>query len=93
MGVDYYCCDVCGQTYPDCGPCGNCSSCDSSLCGQCYDDAIEKYSGRDGWSEKCQSCSGEIINDAQLVQYFLEHCQLTRAGAEKLARSEILKGK
>ena len=36
MGVDYYICQHCNETFPDCGPHGNCGKA-HFLCGSCMD--------------------------------------------------------
>ena len=43
MGVDYYACEICGEVYCDCGPCGFCEGCETSMCGECHDEAGAKY--------------------------------------------------
>ena len=94
MGVDFYTCDVCGDNYPDCGPCGICTDCGANLCGNCTDEACEKHGiSADGESypKKCQLCSGDVVTDETLVRYFLGYYKLDRKSAEKLAKKYLFK--
>ena len=40
MGVDYYYCRVCKETYPDCGNnmVNNCEECSEGICSECLEE-------------------------------------------------------
>lgn len=89
MGVDWYACRICGETFPDCGDYGYCSECETILCSRCLDKQVEKYghpprgSKKEDWfgsysADKCDLCSGKIIYDKDIVEYFLKEYNLTR---------------
>ena len=90
MGIDYYVCDVCGESYPDCGPCGMCGNCESSLCGDCHDKAKEKYGVHtdDSYdSLKCQLCTKDVITNDVMVEFLLKRIGVTRKQVEKDIRN------
>ncbi|WEG18647.1 DUF1653 domain-containing protein [Alkalihalophilus pseudofirmus] len=43
MGIDYYSCEVCGDSFPDVIDYGYCSNCEEVLCGDCRDAMGQKY--------------------------------------------------
>lgn len=59
MGVDWYSCDKCGESYPDCGDHACCEA-GHGLCGCCMpDDSYELTAENDGELPKahCPVCS------------------------------------
>ena len=67
MGVDWYPCCICDETFPDCGSYTHCINCEDMICGRCYEEQKEKYGiigkdhekidyyGEDALN-KCDSC-------------------------------------
>lgn len=43
MGVDWYGCEVCGDTFSDAGDYGWCAKCGSRMCQYCTDKMIAEY--------------------------------------------------
>ena len=89
MGVDWITCDICGENFPDCGPCGYCSGCEANLCGTCHVEQVGKYGHPAEDSEaatdfgesaalKCDNCSGAIVHDAEVIDYLLAKVEMTR---------------
>lgn len=78
MGVDWYPCVKCGETFPDCGPHVSCD------CGNywCSDECAEKDGFRrsdDDYSDgSCKFCRHEDLDDATLVNFMLKHFRKTR---------------
>jgi hypothetical protein len=80
MGVDWYSCETCGETFPDCGDYVWCE------CGRhwCSDDCAESDGFRqeeDGYTPKgssyeqetsCNYCRGEEFEDAEVLNLALE---------------------
>ena len=87
MGVDFYACDICHDTFPDCGDyvsceCGGkfCSNDCASMDYAVYDDNGECIEGEDG-EGNCVLCRGEAATDYDLIEFLLEKCSLTREQA------------
>jgi len=87
MGVDYYNCSICGVIFNDCGNFGWCDNCGARLCEECHEAQVEKNGevGEDGETDygedaavRCDLCSGEIITDSDIIDYFL-----TKTGQDK----------
>lgn len=89
MSVDFYACDVCGETFPDCGDYVRCD-CGGKFCGDgcahmdysVYEE-IDKLTGADG-DGTCVLCRGEEVTDYDLINFLLKHCNLTREKATDL---------
>ena len=79
MGVDWYTCNHCGDTFPDCGSYYTCDNCWTH-----WDDL--KCAEADGaqWNEEedtivsCKFCRQEDATDSELVNYMLKHFKVTR---------------
>lgn len=59
MGVDFYPCTNCGETFPDCGPYHICDQ-EHMLCAYCMRNVPEaKDTDADGWfnSKHCPTCA------------------------------------
>lgn len=88
MSVDYYVCERCGETFPDCMDgivwceCGNvwcCLECaykDGYQFGVEVDEDGEEYETEEGSS--CKYCRGEEFYDNELLEYSLELLQMTK---------------
>lgn len=86
MGVDYYSCKNCGETFPDCGDYVGCE------CGKhwCSDECAEVdgfQEEEDGfqpvdsqWEQEtsCQFCRKEDFEDSELLTLALELLKITR---------------
>ena len=101
MGVDWYPCEDCGRTFPDCGPCGHCS-CERFFCGSCQNKFNVKYGTwdadddedydpnvhEDGLLKKCDYCAFEKITAEDLLPFVLKKAGLTRKQAETQFREK-----
>ena len=82
MGIDYYVCDVCGETFPDCGEYYTCE------CGRLYcseecatSDEVEDYPDDvdgDYNFESCKYCRGEAFTDIDILNYMLKKHKTNR---------------
>lgn len=84
MGIDYYSCDECGESFPDvcgyavCVDCGNrlCSTCmkqsgvSGEMCSQESFDAIEQEH-KDEY-DLCPFCSNEIVTEDKLLMFAIK---------------------
>lgn len=86
MGVDFYSCHYCDETFPDCG---DYFSCD---CGHHYCDYTcgDGKSGDDDDTRTCRICRLDYIQDHTLVNFLLSKASLTREEAEQLYRNEFI---
>lgn len=88
MGVDWYACPSCRETYPDCGHHGTCIGCEQTYCGGCFDDFAEKYGliddshDRYSWYGQalveCDHCNGTIVSDSELLTFVLGNLGIDR---------------
>lgn len=94
MGVDWFPCDNCDETFPDAGPYALCEDCSGKLCCKC----MKKLSIRDTMVAKienydpdeysqCPFCSREIITNADLLTYALNRLGKTRKELEQELRN------
>lgn len=92
MGVDFYACQNCGETYCDCGYYFTCS-CEAMFCSdRCGGKKVEKGSESGNyWDDitSCVLCRVEVIPDIDLLNFLLKRHNLTRSEAEALYRSEL----
>lgn len=87
MGVDFYVCDHCYDTFPDCAPYFYCNKCSNFLCDDCerklvpndypYEDDGPIYDEEDANNWKCPFCRKEIVSDDDLLSFALEQLGLT----------------
>ena len=79
MSVDWYPCDVCGKTFPDCGDYVHCN--DKCYHRWCSDECAEKdgfvvdYDKVDEYGDpqrSCNFCRKEDVGDSVLLQFLLE---------------------
>lgn len=98
MGIDYYSCDYCGKSFPDCCNyeycnCGKhwCSEHCAELAGLEVNRELEEC---DDFSEEmngyktCQYCRKEDVEDYNLVDFLLNKLEITREEAVKEYYSE-----
>jgi len=90
MGVDFYSCKECGETFPDCGEYFTCKGCYKHFCdGKCagakpltaeFKDSCEcgDFDAGECSCELCSYCLGEKVTDADLLKYALKSLKLTR---------------
>jgi hypothetical protein len=73
MGVDFYVCRACDETFPDCGPYVRCEGCGKPYCG----DECADIDG-DDQEQTCVDCRGELNTDDNLLALALEKLGMTR---------------
>lgn len=83
MGVDFYPCDDCGETFPDCGVYFWCEDCSNKLCEECMrrhkaGDRYDEYTGREKEHPYCPFCDGDVVSDADLLEFAIHLTGLTR---------------
>ncbi len=62
MGIDYYPCEHCGDTFCDCGDYISCKNCKREYCVDCEDE-VKPVRGEGGIVKSCAYCRGEIVSD------------------------------
>ena len=73
MSVDFYSCDCCGETFPDCGFYITCD-CGKKWCSHlCAED-----DGYDGEKDSCSFCRNEKFTDTQLLEYIMNVQHINR---------------
>lgn len=83
MGVDYYTCNHCVDTFPDCCTYYTCEDCWTHWCSEeCAekDDAIWD----DGEIVSCKYCRHEDLEDISLIAFMLKHYKVDRATIVRL---------
>jgi len=89
MGVDFYACGICGDTFPDCGEYGTCAKCEENICSSCHDEQLGKYGSVDEDSDEamdfgddalceCDLCSDKVVHDSDILNYLLKYTSLTK---------------
>lgn len=95
MGVDYYSCHECGDTFPDCGYYFSCD------CGEhyCSDECGEKDceesedEGNDQEVVTCKYCRNEAVTTDDILQFLLKKYNISFAEAFKQCLEEAKNGK
>ena len=85
MGVDFYVCRACDETFPDCGPYECCEGCGAHYCSvECADIDSDE-------DQTCADCRGELDTDDNLLSLALEKLGMTREqlAAEYQAKSQV----
>ena len=101
MGVDFYACSICGDTFPDCGHYGTCANCEERICSFCNDKQEEKYGTVEEDSDdavyfgdsallECDLCSSKVVHDKDITNYLLKICNMTMD--EVISKIKIEKG-
>jgi len=88
MGVDFYACDWCGETFPDCGDFVSCGGCGKMWCS---DECAEKDGFQrpdeddleeDPYAESsCKFCRDEDVADGELLKHCLLMLDISREDA------------
>lgn len=83
MGVDFYVCKRCGDTFPDYGRYESCESCGNKWCSQqcAQEDGLreELYEDEDDcYEQTCSYCRAEKADDHTLFLFLLTHFCVTR---------------
>ncbi len=84
MGVVFLMCDVCGKTFPDCGPFLQCYyECSRLWCSEkCADeDDFKNDDDYDVHFKSCKYCRKEDVDDSTLLEFFLDKNSITREEA------------
>jgi len=90
MGVDFYTCPVCEDTFPDCGEYYECEYCNTRFCSdKCANLKIIDPENED--DKNCQLCRKEYATDSELLRFMLKRSNLTRKQAEEIWRNETAK--
>ncbi|AKC02697.1 hypothetical protein CPT_Stills69 [Bacillus phage Stills] len=84
MGVDYYACKSCEDTFPDCGyhvscECGHHWCSDDCAEGDGYEHIVDEERNHETIS--CNFCRGEDVDDSDLLAAFLHMTKMTRTQA------------
>lgn len=67
MGVDYYTCDYCDDTFPDCGYYVHCESCGTHWCS-------DECAKEDGFVREHCAIHSDLDNRDLMEKYNKEHC-------------------
>jgi hypothetical protein len=78
MGVDFYACENCADTFPDCGPHYHCE-CGRVYCSEeCADAKYNVDEDGDEEDQTCAHCRGETADDSELLTYLLSLSGLSK---------------
>ena len=86
MGVDFYACDECGETFPDCGDYVWCD-CGHHWCSDegAENDGFMRHDEEDaeetGIERSCKFCRGEDVEDEVLLKHCLLMLDISRDDA------------
>lgn len=78
MGVDWYPCNACRETFPDCGEYWRCGNCGTMWCSE---DCSNKHGYKQVDNEEldsCHFCRGEDASDRTLLEFALEILKVSR---------------
>lgn len=79
MGVDYYPCTHCGDTFCECGYYVICETCDQRWCtDECAEKDGFRYEDEDRNNSTCKFCRGEDTDDTSLLDFCLKQLGKTR---------------
>jgi hypothetical protein len=91
MGVDFYVCHYCKDTFADCGPYERCENCGRHWCSSDYDNCAEreglvKSEDSDEWGlyeTSCNFCRNEAAEESDLLGFALSKLGVSREDLEK----------
>ncbi len=86
MGVDFYPCKDCGETFPDCGSYVFCEGCSSRFCHN--DCADMRYLDDNQDEQNCKYCRMETATSSDLLYALLKHFSLTHDDALEILRKQ-----
>lgn len=97
MGVDFYACNYCGETFPDCGDftmceCGTRWCCDGCAEAEGYqreEDGFTPVGSRWKQETSCQYCRQEDFADYELLNTALKLLDKTRSELIELHKKQI----
>jgi len=82
MGVDWYSCRECGETFPDCGEFYSCEGCcEIGWCSkECADKAGAQFGEEDGYNlvVSCKFCREEDAPDSALLEFAISKLKISR---------------
>lgn len=90
MGVDWYACAGCNETYPDCSYYFTCSDCERGYCSDgCGGREVTKEADQKYKEEtSCIFCRGDVVDDAEMVAFLLGRLDMTRDEAIALWKAQ-----
>lgn len=90
MGVDFFTCDNCGETFNDCGDYAHCETCGQYLCPDCmrkygvgHSMIMPNKDSEDDGYDPCPFCTKQIVNDKSLLEFALKELKTTREDLAK----------
>lgn len=94
MGIDYYSCEICGTAFPDVINYGHCGKCESTLCGDCFDEMREKNGELGENHEKaswygeeapncCDLCDGSKLDLDSFIEFLVDKLNKSRQELEE----------
>lgn len=95
MGVDYYTCQNCSDTFPDCGYYFTCNGCESMFCSnECG--KKQSVDGKNRWNEdltSCIFCRHEAVTDRSVLLFLCRKYGITEEDANKECLEACKNGK
>lgn len=91
MGVDFYACDNCGDTFPDCGDYFRCDCEAKFCCTECggYKSVEPEEDVDDHEVITCIHCRMESATSDDLLHFLLKKFDLTHDQAMEMYRKEL----
>ena len=83
MGVDFYACQICDETFPDCGNYFGCE-CGAMFCST----KCGKPDTEDENNPTCCLCRKDEATDYVLLKFLLKHVKMTRNQVLEMYRNE-----
>jgi len=85
MSVDWYACERCGETFPDCGDYVRCACCMKWCSDECAEkdgfvcpDVVDEDSDEES---SCKFCRGEDVDNDTLLKHCLKMLDISREDA------------
>jgi hypothetical protein len=96
MGVDYYSCHGCGDTFPDCGEYFSCDGCGNHYCSEeCGERQIDDGDdeGDDTPESTCKYCRNEAVTTDDILAFLCKKYKISIAEATKQCLEDAKNGK
>ena len=94
MGVDYYSCHECGDTFPDCGNYYPCDCGFSYCCEECADkETTEPENDDDEGINTCKYCRNEAVTTDDILNFLCKKYQITITEARRQCLEDAKNGK